>query len=91
MHLRILSSVLLIEMYDLRGKELNYRKELLLNHYRKSFIKLYEVAGHVCSGIRRKFSWGVHPVAYGGNLYLLCALRDVTIRRHIHVSKQTFW
>jgi len=32
--LRILSSVFLIEIFDLRGKELKYRKELLLNHYR---------------------------------------------------------
>jgi len=34
--LRILSSVFLIEMFDLPGKELKYAKELLLNHYRKS-------------------------------------------------------
>jgi len=25
-----------MEMFDLRGKELKYAKELLLNHYRKS-------------------------------------------------------
>jgi len=29
-------------MFDLRGKELEYRKELRLNHYIKS-----DVAGHV--------------------------------------------
>ena len=34
--MRILSSGFLIEMFDLRGKELNYAKELLLNHNRKS-------------------------------------------------------
>jgi len=28
--------VFLIEMFDLRRKELKYAKELLLNHYRKS-------------------------------------------------------
>jgi len=33
--LRILSSVFLTEMFDLRGKDLHYAKELLLNHYRK--------------------------------------------------------
>jgi len=33
--LRIISSVYLIEMFDLRGKELKYAKELLLNYYRK--------------------------------------------------------
>ena len=44
----------------------------------------------VYSGVRRKFSWGFHSVAYGGRLYLVCAVCDVTIRRHIHVSKPTF-
>jgi len=34
--LPILPSVVLIEMFDLRVKELKYSKELLLNHYRKS-------------------------------------------------------
>ena len=29
-----------MEMFDLRGKELKYAKELLLNHYRKSVQKL---------------------------------------------------
>jgi len=27
----------------------------------------------------------------GGHLYLVCALCEVTILRHIHVSKSTFW
>jgi len=31
------------------------------------------------SGVRRKFSWGGLPVAYGCQLYLVCALCDVTI------------
>ena len=44
------------------------------------------------SGVRRKLSWGgVHSVDYGGHLYLVCALCDVTIWRHIHASKPTFW
>jgi len=30
-------------------------------------------------------------VAYGGHFYLMCAVCDVTIWRHIHVSKPTFW
>jgi len=30
-------------------------------------------------------------VAYGGHLYLMCAICDVTIWRHSHVSKPTFW
>jgi len=33
---RILSSVFAIEMFDLRGKELKYAKQVLLNHYKKS-------------------------------------------------------
>jgi len=32
----IFPSVFLMEMIDLRGRELKYAKELLLNHYRKS-------------------------------------------------------
>jgi len=34
--LLIVSSVFLMDMFDLRGKELKCAKELLLNHYRKS-------------------------------------------------------
>jgi len=33
----------------------------------------------------------VHSVACGGHLYLVCAICDVKIGRHIHVSKPTFW
>jgi len=33
---------------------------------------------------------GVHSVAYGGHLYLVCDLCDITSWRHIHVSKPTF-
>jgi len=40
---------------------------------------------------RTKCSWGVHSVAYGGYLYLACAVCDVTIWRNIDVSKPTFW
>ena len=36
MHLRIFSSVLLIEMFDLRVKDLKWRNELFLNHYKMS-------------------------------------------------------
>jgi len=34
--LRILSSVFMMEISDLRGKELKYAKELFLKHYGKS-------------------------------------------------------
>jgi len=44
--LRLPSRALLKEMFDLRGKELKYAKELLLNHYRIS-VQNSEVAGHV--------------------------------------------
>jgi len=43
------------------------------------------------SGILRKFSRGrFHSVAYGGHLYLVCAVCDITFWHHIHVSKQRF-
>jgi len=45
----------------------------------------------VYSGVRRKFSWGFHSVACGVHLYLVYAVSDVTIWRHIYVSKPTFW
>ena len=32
----------------------------------------------------------VHSVAYGGHLYLMCTVCDVTIWRHIHVCTPTF-
>jgi len=31
------------------------------------------------TGVRRKFSWGFHSVAYGGNLFVVCGLCVVTI------------
>jgi len=31
-----------------------------------------------------------YSLAYGGHLYLVCAVSDVTIWRHIHLSKPTF-
>ena len=40
---------------------------------------------------QKVFMRGVHSVAYGGHLYLVCAVCNVTIWRHIHVSKPTFW
>jgi len=30
-------------------------------------------------------------VAYGGHLFAVIGLYDITICRHIHVSKPTFW
>jgi len=39
----------------------------------------------------QKSFMGVHCVVHGGHLYLQCAVCDVTILRHIHVSKPTFW
>jgi len=44
------------------------------------------------SGVRRKLSWGgFHSVAYGGHLFMVCGLCDVTIWHHFHVSKPMFW
>jgi len=49
-------------------------------------------ATHTDSGVRRKLSWGRFlSMAYDGHLYLLFALGHVTIWRHIHLSKPTFW
>jgi len=47
---------------------------------------------HSCTQWRTQkiFMGGFHSVAFGGHLYLVCAVCDVTIWRHIHVSKPTF-
>jgi len=37
------------------------------------------------------FIGGVHSVTYGGHFYIVCAVCDVTIWRHSHVSKPTCW
>jgi len=37
------------------------------------------------------FRGGFHSVAYGARLFVVCGLCDVTISRHIYVSKPTFW
>jgi len=39
---------------------------------------------------QKMFMGGFHSEAYGGRLYLLCSVCDITICRHIHVSKPTF-
>jgi len=45
----------------------------------------------VVSGVRRKFLWGGgHSVAYGGQMYLVCAIYCVTIWSHIHACQPTF-
>jgi len=53
MHLRILSSVLLTEMFDLPGKELKCRKELT-ELLLKVFTKLCEVAGFAWVDLKLK-------------------------------------
>jgi len=40
---------------------------------------------------RGGFDSGFHSVAYDCHLYLVCAVGDVAISLHIHVSKPTFW
>ena len=45
--LRILSSVFLIEMFDLWGNELKYAKEIASASLQKTRTKFYEVAGYV--------------------------------------------
>jgi len=62
-------------------------------HWQHFIIVPWQNVTDRVSGVRRKFSWGgVHSLANGGGyLYLVCAVCDVTIWRHIHVSKPTFW
>jgi len=43
------------------------------------------------SGVRRNFSWGGFIQWHLVVIFLVCAVCDVTIWRHIHVSKPTFW
>jgi len=37
------------------------------------------------------FQGGFRSVANSGHLFLVCAVCDVTIWRHIHISRPTFW
>jgi len=56
------------------------------------WINTFHFEAMLCSGVRRNFSWwGFHSMAYGGQLYLVCAVCGVTIWRHTHVSKPTIW
>jgi len=66
----ILSSVFLIEMVDLRDKDLKYAKELLLNHYRKSVQILWgcrtcvgRVKTVVTNHLREMFRSHIHKAA----------------------------
>jgi len=43
------------------------------------FAFIYTTISSLTSGVRRKFSWGGHSVAYGGHLFVVCTLCDVTI------------
>ena len=59
-------------------------RTLLFNEY---FIR----TANTSSDVRRKFSWGFHSVDCGGHFYFVSTVCDVTIERHIHVSKPKFW
>ena len=48
----------MIEMFDLRGKQLKYVKELLLNHYRKpaqNFVRLQDTYGQSYTVVTNHF------------------------------------
>jgi len=78
----------------LYGKHCKWRKSRAVSHWARGDHEagLAPGVGVVISVVRRKFSSGeVHSVACGNNLYLVCAVCDVTIWRHIHVCKPTFW
>jgi len=59
----------LVEMFDLRSKELKYAKELLLNHYRKSVqnsMRLQDVGRIktvVTNHLRKMFRSRIHKAA----------------------------
>jgi len=47
---------------------------------------------HQCTQLcaQKIFMWGGHSLAYGSHLYLVREDCDVTVWRHIRVSKSTF-
>jgi len=65
-----------------------FRKTVRTLLFNENFIR---TTNTISSGARRNFSWGVRSMAYGGHIYFVSAVYDVTIGRHIHVSKTTFW
>jgi len=63
---------------------LNFRNWRFYNKNRCFAWCLYAVA------YAENFHGGFHSGAYGGHLYLVCTVCDVTIWRHIYVSKPMF-
>ena len=64
-----------------------YRSQQWLSRIRS--LALYS---GLSSSVRRKFSWGgFGSRSYGGYLFSVWTVCDVTIWRHFHVSKPTFW
>jgi len=68
----------------------------------ESSINLWKnVHWPMCNTVSTSYSWAVAYAenfhgrfgsrSYGGYLYLVCTVCDVTIWRHFHVSKPTFW
>jgi len=45
---------------------------------------------HRTTQYAENFHGGFYSVAFGGHLYLVCAVCGVTILRHSHVSNQRF-
>jgi len=81
-------------MQDMASVEAISRKQSAgakyIQHW-KYYCYIY-IHTFLSSGVRRKFASGrFHSVAYGGHLSLVCGLCEVTIWRHIHVSKPPFW
>ena len=80
-------------------------RQLVLFHFRSVLNLLQNLRKggyHICASSFAKrtfrsvacaenFHGGLHSVAYGDHLFLVWCLCDVTIWRHIHVSKPTFW
>jgi len=52
---------------------------------------LATMGGSLAVAYTKKLHGGFLSVAYGGYLYLVCAICDVTIWRHVHAFKLMFW
>jgi len=84
-------SLLIFEALGLSLHSLLVNPALSVHNLRVSPQKL--ISQHtLCQWRTQKiFIGGFGSRSYGGHLHLVCAVCDVTIGRHFHVSKPTFW
>jgi len=70
----------------------NKKIELAISYYwttEHKYVVVYEKSVYCTVAYAENFHEGFHSVADGGHLYLVCAVCDVTISRHIHVFKRS--